>query len=464
MTAINNSSLFARLMVRAGFIVLLGAASLVSAAWFYARTAADDAYDRILVGAALQMVESLVITDGDMKIALPSSAFELLGLAGRDRIFYRVIGPSGATLTGYGDLQSDSGLNESHAAPILRNGKFQGVDVRIVTVARAIADAGKSGWTYIILAQTTEARQGLVSELTTRAILLVAIMSGLALAATALAARYSLKPLADLGVVLANRDPQDLTPLTVNVPREISPFVTSINHFIIRLDQRVKLLQRYVADSAHQIRTPLTALSAQVSLINEVNMQPEDRRHLERVRNRAAELGRFTNQLLNHAMVIHRFDSAQLSPMSLNDVARKAFRASVPITIDPDAVVSFEAPDEDLTVMADTLSLREAITNLIDNALKHGMQARLDVRVARAGNLALVEVEDDGGGIPPEQWLNVTQRFVSNNSDGKNSGLGFAIASDVATALGGRIGFREKTKIRGFTTYLELPLYDASAQ
>lgn len=464
MTAINNASLFARLMVRAGFIVLLGAVSLVSAAWLYAHTAADDAYDRILVGAALQMVESLVITDGDMKIALPSSAFELLGLAGRDRIFYRVIGPNGATLTGYGDLQNDARAQESHSGPVLRDGEFRGADVRIVTVARALADAGKSGWTYIVLAQTTEARQDLVSELTTRAILLVAVMSGLAMAATALAARYSLKPLADLGTALSSRDPQDLTPLRVDVPREISPFVSSINHFIVRLDQRVKLLQRYVADSAHQIRTPLTALSAQVSLINEDNLQPEDRRHLERVRDRAAELGRFTNQLLNHAMVIHRFDSAQLSPMSLNDVARKAFRASVPITIDPDAVVSFEAPDEDLTVMADMLSLREAITNLIDNALKHGMQSHLDVRVARAGNLARVEVEDDGPGIPPELWPQVTQRFVSNSSDGKTSGLGFAIASDVASALGGRIGFRQKTETTGFTTFLELPIHHVSAE
>ncbi|MBB4954630.1 two-component system sensor histidine kinase TctE [Agrobacterium vitis] len=463
MTATNNASLFARLMVRAGMIVLLGAAVLVSGAWFYARAAADDAYDRILVGAAFQMVESLVITDGDMKIALPSSAFELLGLAGRDRIFYRVIGPSGATLTGYSDLHNDASFTESHAGPVLRDGTFHGADVRVVTVARAIADAGKSGWTYIILAQTTEARRNLISELTSRAILLVAVMSSLALAATALAARYSLKPLADLGVVLASRDPQDLTPLTVDVPREIAPFVTSINHFITRLDQRVKLLQRYVADSAHQIRTPLTALSAQVSLINEDNMSPEDRRHLERVRNRAIELGRFTNQLLNHAMVIHRFDSAQLSPMSLNDVARKAFRATVPITIDPDAVVSFEAPDEDLIVMADMLSLREAITNLIDNALKHGMQARLDVRVARHGDHAVVEVEDDGPGIPPEQWPQVTQRFVSHNKDGKTSGLGFAIASEVATALGGRIGFREKADGAGFTTWLELPLHDAGS-
>jgi len=95
----------------------------------------------------------------------------------------------------------------------------------------------------------------------------------------------------------------------------------------------MKLLQRFIADSAHQIRTPLTALSAQVSLIDENNLQESDRRHLERVRNRAGELARFTNQLLNHAMVIHRFDSAQLVPLDLtrqvrtNDVRLQRIRA-----------------------------------------------------------------------------------------------------------------------------------------
>ncbi|MFY8099774.1 MAG: sensor histidine kinase, partial [Allorhizobium sp.] len=306
-----------------------------------------------------------------------------------------------------------------------------------------------------------EARQELTTELTTRALALVGVMSLLALGGTILAVRYSLRPLDALGDTLRRRDSQDLTPLAVDVPRELSPFVESINHFMRRLDDRLRLLQRFIADSAHQIRTPLTALSAQVSLIDEQALSENDRRHLARVKDRASELARFTTQLLNHAMVIHRFDSVQLSPVDVVDVARKAFRAAVPITIDPDIVVSFEAPPEPLTVMGDALSLREAIVNIIDNSLRHGVVASLAVRVLERGNFVLVEVEDDGPGIPAQDWTQVTRRFVSSKSGEGSSGLGFAIASEVATTLNGALAFRERTPQTGFTVFLELPLIDA---
>ncbi|NKN38948.1 sensor histidine kinase [Agrobacterium sp. a22-2] len=454
-----EASLFSRLVLRMALVLALGAAVLMSGAWFYARTAADDAYDRLLLGAAFQMRESLVVDNGRLAVNLPSSAFELLGLAGRDRIFYRVVDPSGLTLTGYDDLQVDMDLSVARAGPVLLSANYRGVPVRVAATGRALSDPALSGWAYVIIAQTTEARQALASELTTRASILVAAMSALAMIGTILAVRYSLRPVAELGRALRQREPHDLTPLTVAVPRELSPFVSSINHFMHRLDERVKLLQRYIADSAHQIRTPLTALSAQVSLIDEERLTPEDRRHLARVRNRTAELARFTNQLLNHAMVIHRFDSAQLLPLSLTSVTRKAYRAAIPITIDPDIIVSFEAPDEDVIVLGDMLSLREAIVNVIDNSLRHGTLSRLEVRVSSDGAFGRVEVEDDGPGIPPGDWDHVTKRFVSSKSGEGSSGLGFAIASEVATVLGGALTFREKTQTRSFAVVLELPLH-----
>ena len=226
-----------------------------------------------------------------------------------------------------------------------------------------------------------------------------------------------------------------------------------------RLDERMKLLQRFIADSAHQIRTPLTALSAQLSLIDETAVADKDRRHLQRVRSRAAELSRFTNQLLSHAMVIHRFDSAQLTPLSLVTVARNAFRAAIPITVDPDIVVSFEAPDQEVTVLGDALSLREAIVNVIDNSLRHGTVSRLEVRVRAESEFGVVEVEDDGPGIPRANWDKVTRRFVSSKAGEGGAGLGFAIASEVAAVLGGTLTFREKTARHGFAVVLRVPLY-----
>jgi two-component system sensor histidine kinase TctE len=451
-----ESSLFTRLAVRVSVVLGIGAALLVTAAWYYARAAANDAYDRLLLGAAIQMTDSLTVDGGEMVVNLPTSAFELLGLAERDRLFYRIVDPLGKTLTGYADLASGSDFTAVRSEPVIGAGYFAGDPVRIAIVARAFSDPALSGWAHVVVAQTTEARRALAAELTTRAVLLVAAMSAMALMGTALAIRYSLQPVKRLGTALHHRDPHDLKPIDVDVPRELRPFVSSINHFMGRLEQRLSLLQRFVADAAHQIRTPLTALSAQVDLLDQDRLSPSARQHLDRVQQRTKELARLTNQLLSHAMVIHRADAVQLSPLNLVDVARRAFRAAVPVTVDPDIVVSFEADDDDPMVLGDAVSLREAIVNVIDNALRHGTISRLDVRVSSQADKVLVEVEDDGPGIPPEAWERVTQRFATTKQNEGSAGLGFSIASEVASAHGGTLTFREKSE-RAFAVVLTLP-------
>jgi two-component system sensor histidine kinase TctE len=451
-------SLFARLARRISVVLGIGAALLVTAAWYYAETAANKAYDRLLVGAALQMAESLAVEDGILTVRLPTSAFELLGLAERDRIFYRVINTNGQTLTGYDDLESPIPLDRIDDVSNAEEGFYKGEPVRIASAKRELADPAVSGEAYVIVAQTNEARSALTRELTLRATILVLVMSMLAFAGAMLAIRYALQPVERLGTAVRSRDPHDLTPVSVDVPRELDPFVGSINHFMGRLNERVDLLQRFIADAAHQIRTPLTALSAQIDLLGGDKLDKAGRQHYERVQERAGELARLTNQLLSHAMVIHRADSVQLEPISLVDVARRAYRAAIPITVDPDIVISFEAPDERPFVLGDAVSLREAIVNVIDNALRHGAMQRLEVRVRANDNEAFVDVEDDGPGIPPEGWKKATQRFATSKSHEGSSGLGFAIALEVANAHGGTLNFQARDE-RGFTVILALPLY-----
>lgn len=453
------TSLFSRLLLRVALVLFVGAAGIVTAAWFYAKAAADEAFDRLLQGAALQIAENMSVEEGALTINMPSSAFELLGLAPRDRIFYRVVGTDGKTLTGYEDLQPEIDITESRRAPFFVSTRYKNTDVRMTVGARAVSDPMLSGWVYIILAQTTEARTALASELTTRAVLLVGVMACATLFATALALRLSLRPVVDLSRVLHDREPQDLTPLTVDVPRELSPFIGSINYFMGRLDERMRLLQRFIGDSAHQIRTPLTALLSQLSLVDEKGLAEEGRHHLKRAQARVEELSHLTNQLLGHAMVIHRFNSERFLPIDMRDVARRAFKRAVPLSLDPDIVVALEVPERPVMVLGDALSLREAMVNVIDNALRHGAIAKLDVRISVTPDKALFEVEDDGPGIPSAQWPEITRRFASSRAERHVSGLGFAIASEVAKLLGGDLRFREPAEGRGFTTIIDLPLH-----
>ena len=130
-------SLASRLMLRIGVLVAAGAVILVTAAWYYARAAADDAYDRLLVGAVLQMTESLAVEEGELTVSLPVSAFELLGLAGQDRIFYRVIDTAGRTLTGYEGVY----FREDHTA----GRKIHTLAARLLDSLRPFSGSAKFG-------------------------------------------------------------------------------------------------------------------------------------------------------------------------------------------------------------------------------------------------------------------------------------------------------------------------------
>src|SRR4051812_33655090 len=99
-----GQSLFRRLALIIAAVLLLGAIILTTAAWYYARVAADDAYDRLLLGAALQIADAISVQDGRIGVEPPVSAFETLALARNDRIFYQVRDPTGTVLTGDDDL------------------------------------------------------------------------------------------------------------------------------------------------------------------------------------------------------------------------------------------------------------------------------------------------------------------------------------------------------------------------
>jgi two-component system, OmpR family, sensor histidine kinase TctE len=446
-------SIFGRLIVLVSVALFVGVSVLISAAWYYAREAANQAYDRLLVGAAYQIAEAATVQDGVLSVEPPTSAFELLALSERDRIFYKVVDPHGSTLTGYDDLQAETANDLALDRPIVRDGRYKGEPVRVAVIARAFSDPLMHGRIEIVVAQTTEARAALARELTLHAALLVTIMSMLALGGTVFAIRYALRPISRLGTALRDRDPHDLTLVNVSTPRELRPFVSAINQFISRLKVRVGLMQQFIADTAHQIRTPLTALTAQIELLSHRDIDPQGRQHLARIQARAAQLSRLTGQLLSHAMVSHRAGVVPFGSVDIVATARRAMREAMPDALDRDVLTTLELPPGSVEIIGDAVSLKEAIKNIVDNAIRHGAPSRLTVRLREAPDAVEIEVEDDGPGIPPEAWPQVVRRFGAPSAGG--SGLGFAIAADVAASHGGRIDFRERTEA-GFAVILRL--------
>jgi two-component system sensor histidine kinase TctE len=444
-----------RLIGSLSVALTLGSTVLGFAAYNYAQTAADDSYDRLLIGAAEQISETVSADNGRVTVDVPLSALETLSISRSDRVYYRVDGPDGAAVTGYDDLPRPL-VAEGSEAPAVGDAAFKGAAIRIASVKRYVSEAGINGWVVTTVGQTREARNALSRDLTTKAVILVAAMSLIALIGIMIAVRRALRPLLTVEAALLGRDPNNLTPLNVEAPAEIAELVDVINRFMQRLSDRFDVMQRYIADSAHQLRTPLTALAAQVELLANEDRPAQQKGYLTRLRERTAELGRLTNQLLSHAMVSHRAQAMAADQVDLGAIARQAVADAIPVSLERDIAVRQEIGAEPVLIQGDAVSLREAIRNVVENAVHHGAHEGLWVRVTREADGALVEVHDDGPGIPEAEWPRAAERFYRGKTQAVGSGLGLSIAADVAKSHDAEMSF-ERPQSGGFTVRFRFP-------
>jgi two-component system sensor histidine kinase TctE len=260
-------------------------------------------------------------------------------------------------------------------------------------------------------------------------------------AAAIFAVRGTLRPFDRIRGILAERRPHDTTPLMVASPPETQSLIGAINDAFHRLNERMSKLQGLAGIAAHQIRTPLAALSMQIELLL-TDQSPEARaERVARLRAHITRLSRLTNQLLGQAMISYRSEQVPHQRIELVELVHHALRDAVPESLDRDLAVDIEASEISLFVEGDRLSLREALINLISNAVTHGAKSLLRVRVHASAGIALVSVADDGPGIPAALWDSVIQPFQAQRVEGDGAGLGLAIAAEVAKAHGGELKF-----------------------
>lgn len=451
-----RTSLYWRLIGSLSLVLTIGSAMLAVAAYNYAETAADHAYDRLLIGAARQIAETVTADNGRLVVDVPLSALETLSISRSDRVYYRVTGPDGTAITGYDDLPMPQDVERRGEAPVVGDATFKGSDIRTASMKHYVSEVGIKGWVVVTVGQTREARNALSQDLTWKAALLVVIMSIIALGGIMLAVRRALRPLLQVEAALISRDPNNLTPLNVDAPAEIAELVDAINRFMQRLSERFNVMQKYIADSAHQLRTPLTALAAQVELLANETRPAAQQAYIARVRERTAELGRLTNQLLSHAMVIHRAQAVASDRIDLGAVVRQAVADAVPVSLGRDIAVRQDIAAAPVMIRGDAVSLREAIRNVVENAVQHGANEGLWVRVAQSGAGALAEIHDDGPGIPEVEWPQARERFYRGRTQAMGSGLGLAIAADVALSHNAEMSF-ERPPTGGFTVRFKFP-------
>lgn len=417
----------------------VGALFALLAGWSFARSASDEAYDRLLQSAAVQFFDGASTVGGHVTVLPPESAFDTLALAEDDRYFYAVREPSGSLLTGDPDLP-EAGPFTRHALSIGDN-VFRGEPVRVVTLRRSVRTAKTEGLLRVTVAQTRAARSAMQLKLFERSAPVTLAIAALGLLASLFAALLAVRPLARLETALADRNPQDLTPLHIDGPRETEALVAAINALVYRIGLRVENLKQFAGLAAHQLRTPLAALGSQVDLLAHDEDETVRRVRIERLARRLSELNRLIHQLLGHAMIAYRGDEIPADLVDLPALARSVADDLLSgMTLD-DRELTVQVDDTPLTIRGDETMLREAITNLVNNAATHGARHLIRISFAADTTFATITVADDGPGIAPEQWADAGEPFAMKRQDQTGAGLGLSIARQTAINHGGDLSF-----------------------
>ncbi|NDW05516.1 sensor histidine kinase [Jiella pacifica] len=454
-------SLRRRLMVVsiAAFTVLIALLSV--ALWIYARSSANQTYDLLLRGAAIAMLERITVTPEGIDIDLPPSALEILALDEDDRVFYRIFDADGKTLTGTPDLPSRSFIDDEPPLqePVFFDSDYSGETVRFVVNGRTLLSADKPQWIGVQIGQTRIARKAMERDLILKSLVPLAALSIAGLIMARAGIGFAMRPLAGIERDIRERQSGDLKPLDAMPPREVESLITAINGFMRRLELSREQAESFIADVAHQMRTSLAALYSHLEAAAQTG--EAGAAAVLRARDQARRTTRLTNQLLSHAMVIHRADKEMFEPVDLRALVRRLTEEIVQDDASKDIDLSVELPPPPAvaTVTGDAIAIREALRNLIDNAVRHGPpDNRITLRVEATtldGRPAFaIGVDDSGPGIADAEKRKVLERFYSNGPNG-GSGIGLAIVAAVAEVHKGRFDLADRHP--GLSATITLP-------
>src|SRR5450830_984363 len=420
--------------MRVGLVLSISSIALLIAIWISTQLAANEAYDRILTGSALQIAENTWYQNGAVNVDVPLAAFSML-TAG-DQVFYVVVSPDGRTIAGDSDFKPEIPWKKLKDGPLLQDGAYLDTPVRMAIVGRRMPVANEHPWAVIVLAQTNNARLSFAKSVGTRALLVILAMGVLTLIAAMFTLYQALSPLKKIEAAIRERDLNDLSPLSITVPVETHALVSSINAFMQRLAVHRATMRRVIGDAAHQLRTPVTALISQMELLSTQSDEEGRRRHLDRLRERTRHLG----ALVNHAMVQHRSDTAPFEPIDLGQLVRQEM-ADMLSHQERQLDLAMEAPEHPCLIMGDAISLREAFKNVLGNALQYGAANFLHVQLEQTEQQCELRVIDDGPGIPEADWERIRKPFAARSGERVGASLGLSIVEEVMRAHGGQLRF-----------------------
>ncbi len=429
----------------------------------------NRAHDRSLLEIAREVGLHVRADDSGPRLDISPAAERILLNDEDDRLAYRVTSEDGGPIGGDVRIAHPPAASRRGADPLFYGGVHDGAPVRMAAVWVPIAGRERKPDTVLVqVAETMNKRNRLAREILASVVVPQLLLILLATAAVYFGISRGLVPLQELSRAVAGRSHLDLTPLEMRgVPGEVQPLVAEVNHLMQRLGSALEVQSRFLGNAAHQLKTPVAGLKAQIELaLREAD--PQRMHHsLAQLYVGVDRMARLVQQLL----ALARNEAGATAAVRLQALDLDAFALEVsmewaPLALKQGIDLGFEGASRPVPIDAEPDRLRELINNLVDNAVRYsrsGGRVTVAVEAADAG-AGRLSISDDGPAIPVEERGRVFERFhrlLGSHTDG--SGLGLAIVSEIAKLHGASITLEEDRDGIGNTFSVTFPARAATS-
>ncbi len=424
--------------------------------WVYtnAERQAKDQFDRSLLSTALAISRDVALSGGD---ALSSTTRDLISDTSGGPVFYHVFAPDGVFVTGYATppVAGAAPGAESETQRFFE-AVYQGSAVRVLRLRDAMQIDGLTGDFTFTVWQDTQVRQALVRATLLQNGTVIAVLIASVGLIVWFGVGTGLRPLSDLEEAISLRTSDDLAPIQRRVPREVEGLVGTLNALLEQVSTTLETKNAFISNAAHQLRNPIAGILTMAEALQSApnkDAVKERTSHLVEAAKQARDLA---NKMLTLERANAQPDRGGFEDLDLHDLldatVTELVRTHPAWTVDLEPWTMDQAP----AVSGDPIMLREAVTNLIDNAFVHGGPnvSRVDLSLTKVSGNYELRVCDDGGGIDPAQFGTALERFGQLQT-GQGSGLGLPIALAVARQHGGRLSLANSPK--GLCVTLILP-------
>lgn len=422
---------------------------------YFANNVANYPYDQSLREHVATISRQIQLVDGKPVISLHASTRAMLRADELDSVYFHVLTQDQKLIVGDQDLPAPEFSKLAGIVPgeiYFRDMEYTGQDLRVAYSYLAEPMMPVEQWVLVEVAETTEKRTQLANRIVASVILPQFIIIPLAVMLVWFGLSRGLRPLTRLRNTIEDRDPGDLSPIaTRRVPEELEPLVEAFNEMLERMKRNVEAQQRFVADAAHQMRTPLTGLKTQAQFAARETDPAALRHALRQIATGVDRAGRLVNQLLTLA----RTEGSEIGqqkhePLDFSQLVREVVEDWVMVALEKNIDLGYESTGKAL-ISGNAFLLRELAKNLIDNAIRYTPPGgHVTCRIINTASTILLEVEDDGVGISEEQAELVFERFYRvDDAMTEGSGLGLAIVQEIANQHDTRASLRPNPRGKG---------------